>query len=161
MQQTTPKAFEALTSKKNVELFSKHSVLSEREVQARQNVLLDNYATTILIETRTLHKIIKTGIIPAVLNCFNRNDDVDVELPAFEEQKASVKRLAESASEISAAMKHFDTLGSELERANYASETLRPLCNKARVEIDFLENEVDADKWPYPDYFEILRSHHD
>ena len=53
-------------SKKNVELFVRHKVFSEKELVSRTEILLENYCKTINIEALTMNRIVKKDIFPAV-----------------------------------------------------------------------------------------------
>lgn len=64
---TTPDALPSFVNSKNVELFTKHHVLSETELYSRYEILLENYSKTIHIEALTMIDLVKKEIIPAVL----------------------------------------------------------------------------------------------
>lgn len=64
---TTPDALPSFVNSKNVELFTKHHVLSETELYSRYEILLDNYSKTIHIEALTMIDLAKKEIIPAIL----------------------------------------------------------------------------------------------
>merc|ERR1712129_140352 len=59
-------AINTLVSPKNVELFSKMSVMNKEECQARADVLHDHYVGTVEMEALTLIDMINQHIIPSV-----------------------------------------------------------------------------------------------
>ena len=63
---STPEAIPYLIDKKNIELFTKHSVYNEAELEARCEILLETYVKTVNIEALTMVDMIKKDIIPAV-----------------------------------------------------------------------------------------------
>lgn len=65
---TTVDALPYYTSKENIELFSKHRVLSESEVYSRKEILLENYANIVHIEALTALDIARKEITPSVLS---------------------------------------------------------------------------------------------
>ncbi|MGA1046159.1 MAG: glutamine synthetase type III, partial [Phycisphaerales bacterium] len=54
----------ALRSKAAKDLFSKYSVLSARELDARFEILAEQYATVVSIEARTLVAMVRTQVLP-------------------------------------------------------------------------------------------------
>jgi len=58
-------AVDHLTDAKNVELFEKMKVMSERELVARKSVLFKAYANILTIEAQTMVKMMDTGVIPS------------------------------------------------------------------------------------------------
>ena len=63
---TTPDALAHLLDKKNVDLFKKHNVFSEVELQARHEVRLENYSKIIHIEALTMLDMANKDILPAM-----------------------------------------------------------------------------------------------
>ena len=61
----TVDAIQVMTQKKNVELFESQGVLSEAEVHARQEVLLEHYVNTINIEGKTTLEMANRELLPA------------------------------------------------------------------------------------------------
>ena len=60
-------AYESLTTPKSVELFGKHKVMSEVELQSRREIYLDVYNKVINIEARTMLMMVKHDMIPAII----------------------------------------------------------------------------------------------
>ena len=69
--QNTPEALKAYISKKNVAVFEKLNVLSERELTARFNVDLEQYTLALQIEGRTLGDLSRNHIIPTGIKYLN------------------------------------------------------------------------------------------
>src|SRR5690606_47386 len=63
----TPEALAVLRSKDAADLFNRYRVLSPRELQARADILLDQYVTTVAIEGRTMLSLLRTHVLPAAL----------------------------------------------------------------------------------------------
>lgn len=75
---TAPDAIPHLVSKKNLELFSKHGVLTESSLRAREDIMYHDYMETILLETTTLLEMMYTGVIPALIGDINQGKTVRV-----------------------------------------------------------------------------------
>jgi glutamine synthetase len=154
----SPDAYQCLTSAKNLKLFSDLGVFSEKEARARQNVLLEAFATDIQIEVRTLIHMIQTLIVPAVLQ-----DIQNIAASGFTSRALTTRReLAESLfTELDSLIEAFDgaAIDDPMEAAQYAQDVLRPRLLAAREVIDPLEGMVDSRLWPVPTYDELLHHH--
>ena len=65
---TTADALEALVSPKNIELYSRHGVVTADELASRHDIFLENYCKTIHIEGYTMASIVKRSIVPACVD---------------------------------------------------------------------------------------------
>ncbi len=63
---STPEALKRYTLKMNVELFKRNRIFSEKEVKARQEILLENYVKIIDLEALTMLDMAKKDILPGV-----------------------------------------------------------------------------------------------
>ena len=61
----TVAALAEMPSDKNVSLFEKYDVLTERELRSRRAVMLEQYETNIAIEAATLESLARTAVLPA------------------------------------------------------------------------------------------------
>ncbi|HVH01113.1 MAG TPA: glutamine synthetase III, partial [Miltoncostaeaceae bacterium] len=61
---TTPDALPALISPSTVEIFGRYDVLSVRELEARYEILAEQYTTSINIEAETAAQIARTMLLP-------------------------------------------------------------------------------------------------
>jgi glutamine synthetase len=152
----TPDALPYLTSDDTVTLFSNYGVLSQRELESRYEVFLEQYVTKLNIEAETAASIAKTMLLPAAAR------HIAMLLGA---------QLAELASETEALASGFADAIRELESANleenqphddllkhaeYMRDTTIPAMEAVRAAADKLEKVVADDLWPLPKYSEIL-----
>ncbi|MCA9047852.1 MAG: glutamine synthetase type III, partial [Planctomycetaceae bacterium] len=161
---TTVDALPILQTEEVKELFTKYSVLSERELQSRLETYLEQYCMSIKVESNLTIKMAKTMIFPAairyqselVTNCANlRILDYEFDTNTLDRVTQLVKALQDSIAELeTAGAEH----GSEdlLAEANYYCNTVMPLMNKVRAVADELEGIVADDLWPLPTYQEML-----
>jgi glutamine synthetase len=154
----SPDAYQELTSDKNVKLLTDLEIFNEREIAARQEVLLEAFATELWIEARTLLHILQTRILPAAMQDARVDGD-----SAFTSKLLSKKRdlIQELLDETDSLAEAFDAFPSEesLKVALYAQDTIKPLMESARAVADQLEGLVDRRLWPFPTYTEILYDH--
>lgn len=167
---TTPIALDAYVSKKSKEVFVKNGIFSEREIDARHEILLENYVKKTQIESRTMGSIVYSHIIPAAINYQNsilqsiqsgKAAGLSVKLYAAQ------KELAESISKhINTIKSNTDAMIEERKKANNIKDhrkmaiaycdKVRPYFDKIRYAVDKLEFMVDDKEWPLPKYRELL-----
>ncbi len=147
-----------MTSDKNVKLFTDLGIFNEREVHARQDVLLEAFATDIWIEARTLLNILQTRVLPAAMEDARLDSDSGFTSKLLSKKKDLVQRLLTETDKLSEA---FDNFPDEetAQSAEYAQDTIKPLMNSAREVADQLEGIVDSRLWPFPTYSELLHEH--
>ncbi len=156
--ENSPDAYQELTSDKNLKLFVDLEIFNEQELAARQEVLLEAFATELRIESRTLLDILQTHILPAAMQDARSDGD-----SGFTSKSLSKKRdlIQELLNETDSLAEAFDAFPSEesLKVALYAQDTIKPLMESARAVADQLEGLVDRRLWPFPTYTEILYDH--
>ncbi|MBJ7471310.1 MAG: glutamine synthetase type III, partial [Solirubrobacteraceae bacterium] len=152
---STPEALPALVSESTVAVFEKYGVLSERELHARYEVLLEQYSTLINIESETTSLLARTSILPAALKHLSLIADSGVTALA-----PPVVKLVE---ELSAALDALDAvnaihphLDDAQKHAEYMHDTVIPAFGAVREIADKLEGIIADDLWPLPRYSEIL-----
>jgi glutamine synthetase len=153
---TTPDALPHLVTPETVSVFAAHGVLSERELEARYEVFVEQYATRIGIEGATAAHMARTLLVPAALH--QRRLVESAGGPA-------VATLAEELDEVLEAL--VDGVRA-LERANRrngdegAARALRvrdeilPAMAAVRAQADRLETLVADELWPLPRYADML-----
>ena len=63
---TTPDCLPQFIEEKNVKLFTDHHIFTKEEIFSRYEILLENYAKTILIEARTMTEMLTKDFLPAL-----------------------------------------------------------------------------------------------
>jgi glutamine synthetase len=151
---TTPDALPWLTNEQTVRAFENYSVLSHRELEARQEVLTEQYVVKLNIEGETLAQMARTQIIPAVvrhlaeLKAGGNKTLIEETDELLNELVFSVQKL-ESANEVH----DDDTIEQE---ARYMRDVVIPAMDAVREVSDKLERIVADDLWPLPKYWEML-----
>jgi glutamine synthetase len=141
-------------------------VYSERELHSRQEILLENYATTISIEAETASMMAHTMILPAGLKyqadvaaAVNNAKAAGVEdaaqLALLEEIVATNGAFRQAAVDLDAA-KGVEAPEDAMACAKYQHDTIIPAMEKLRGLGDKLEMLVDTNYWPLPTYGEML-----
>lgn len=160
---TAADALPMLGSPEAVELFGKYHVLSEREVNSRMEVKLEQYVMAVQVEANLTLKMGKTMIYPAAIryqselaaNCANlKTAGYDCDSASLDEVSASVSALRKSLAALEGLMAHEDD--DLADEARYMCDKVLPAMLAVREHADALEGMVADDLWPLPTYQEIL-----
>lgn len=168
---TTPDALPSFVNSKNVELFTKHHVLSETELYSRYEILLDNYSKTIHIEALTMIDLAKKEIIPAILGyqgeiaeITNNKKKLSSSIQCCLEENILNKistlgnslysKLEDLEKSVLDAKLHTEAL----DLAKYYRESVFMNMQQLRAVVDELETLVSKKYWTLPSYGELLFS---
>ena len=153
---------------KNIALLEKFGVLSEKEIKARMEVLLENYAKTINIEALTMIDMAKKKYIPTCIAYTKELCDAVAVKKSLEICPCVEKELAEKVSSLT---KDAYTTTNKLEEAVAAAaakdscvldmaksyrEEVIPVMNALRAAVDGLEVILPSCKWPVSAYSDII-----
>jgi glutamine synthetase len=151
---TTPDALPEILADTTIEAFGKYEVLSERELESRYEVWLEQYITNANIEAETAAAIAKTMILPSALRHLQLGDGINIDgLNA--EVRGLATDLMDAIAELDRANAYPDGVEG-LELAEYARDKQIAAMAAVREVADKLEGVVADDLWPLPKYSEIL-----
>jgi glutamine synthetase len=152
----TPDALPYLVADDTVAVFSNYGVLTERELESRYEVFLEQYVTKLNIESETAASIARTMLLPAAARHHAmlleaQLTDLATETSDLIAEFTDAIKTLESAN-LEENQPHEDLLG----HAGYMREEVIPAMEAARAAADKLEKVVADDLWPLPKYAEIL-----
>jgi glutamine synthetase len=151
---TTPDALPELLASPTVAAFGRYSVLSERELESRYEVMLEQYVINANIEAETAADIGRTMILPAAIRYLQLLEEADVE-SASKTLKGLIGELVVALDELDHANAY--PAGIEgMELAEHARDKQLAGAEQVREVVDKLEKQVADDYWPLPKYSEIL-----
>jgi glutamine synthetase len=151
---TSTDALPEVTSEQTVGTLGRYEVLSERELESRYEVWLEQYIIRANIEAETAASIARTMLLPAALRHIALADAAGMDDLA--------RGGRELASELVAAIEELEKANSYpdglegLELAEYARDRQLTALAGVREVADRLEKVVADDLWPLPKYSEIL-----
>ena len=167
---TTPEALDAIVTPASKKLFLENGIFTERELDARYEIVLEEYVKKIQIEARVLGYMMTTQIIPAAIAYQNQLVEnikglKDIGLP--EESYRIQLRLAgiisghiqvinESVDQMVEARKQANKIEDMRERASMYCNDVKSYFDTIRYHADKLEGLVDDKLWPLPKYRELL-----
>jgi len=152
----TPDALPYLITDDTVTVFSNYGVLSQRELESRYEVSLEQYVTKLNIESETASTMARTMLLPAAVRHLTmlRKGGVDSLATDTEELLNEFIETINALAEANLDESHPD--GDILEEAKYMHDAVVPAMDEVRATADKLEKIVADDLWPLPKYSEIL-----
>ena len=159
-------ALPLLVKEKNVRLFERYQVLSQRELESRYEIALGQYFHAINIEGETSADMAATMVLPSAIRYLN--DLLEV---AGRAKEAGLKvgaptrvarEVAELTDELDAALVELQSQNAELGGDEYSSkavhmkENILPAMSRVREVADKLERLIPEDVRPFPSYREML-----
>ena len=153
---TTADALPYLISDDTETVFSNYGVLSQRELESRYEVMLEQYVMTLNIEAETASSMAKTMLLPAAaryktLLLSAELGDLAGQTDALISQLVTKIKALETAN-----LSENQPQGDIQKAAEYTRDTVIPAMNAVREVGDKLEAVVADDLWPLPKYSEIL-----
>ncbi len=166
---TSVDAYKCFNHPKNVKLFTDHGVMSEVEINSREEIYFENYSKIVNIEALTMIEMATRDIIPAV-NAYAAElaDTAAAKRGVFPEADCSVEHdLVTRLSALNAtAYKDIQELKYAEAKATAAKDTVSkaevycydviPAMEKLRADVDAMEVLVASDFWPLPTYGDMM-----
>ena len=166
---TAADALPHLMDEKNVALLTEHNIYTRSELAALCEILQDSYSKTILIEARTLLEMVRTDILPCVLQYTAFLTDaaagkqaLDPAIPRRAELGilTTVSALADSlydgCAELEKVIAGAAEAGDSGEVACFCRDAVLPAMAGLRRDCDELEPRVAGRYWPIPTYGSLL-----
>ncbi|MGO5076728.1 glutamine synthetase III family protein [Oscillospiraceae bacterium LCP25S3_E3] len=164
-----PEAMPHFIDKKNVELFTKHNVHTEREMYSRYEIQQEEYGKVINIEALTMLDMAKKDIFPAVsayvaelASACNAKKALSESIPCDAEVKV-IEKLSKLLVCFQNKIEALETKVNEAkgiedvaDQAMFYGKEVFGAMNELRAIGDEMETSTAADYWPYPSYAELL-----
>ena len=157
-----------LASEKSVSIFERLGVMNKAELEARAEVMLENYAKKINIEALTMIEMANEEIIPAVMSYQADLAKGAAEIKALGIEPSVQISLLKTISDKLAELKAATVALEEKVAGAHALEDDIPAWSKyyhdevfgsfdaVRKPADELEKELPKDAWPFPTYEQLL-----
>ncbi len=171
---STVDALPRFKDKKYVDVFQKHGVLSQNEINSRTEILLANYSNIIHIETLTALDMARQEITPAILNyqrlllknynekMLANNAGLQLSIKLEEELLKKLSTLISSFSDcldkLEKDERAFEKITDTLKRAKYCDKTLTSDLKSLRTVADQIELLTGKAYYDIPSYSQILYS---
>ena len=153
-------------------VFLRHGILSEREILARQEILLENYGKTLCIEGNLMANMVRTMVLPQCLEAQTKAADAALKTRSVLGDKAAaceekyfkllhnhITALQAGVEKLEKAVEKTQSVQAPLEQAREARDRILPVMSECRVHADALERLVEDSLWVLPKYSELLWAH--
>ena len=164
----TPRALDAYLTKEVKELFVKNKVLSAVEIEARHEILLENYIMKVQIESRMIGDLVLNHVMPTSVKYQNQliknaqglkelglNNDSSVDTIKIVSKLQTV--VIEGVEAMTEARKKANGKTNTRDRAiAYCDDVKNKYFDNIRYAVDKLELLVDDEDWPLVKYRELL-----
>ena len=164
----TPRALDAYLDDKSRKLFKKHKVLSDVELEARNEISWDAYSMEIQIESRVMGDLVLNHIIPTAIAYQNRLIENAIGLKSLGVSNSEVVNNLQKITEyIEVLNKGVNEMTEERKKANkiesarekaiaYYDNIKNGYFDNIRYAVDKLELLIDDEDWPLVKYREML-----
>jgi glutamine synthetase len=167
---TTPVALDAFIGEKAKYVFEKHRIFTNIELEARHEILLENYIKKIQIEARIIGDMASTYVLPAAIkyqNILIENmkglKELGFEESHYDAQKQIALKISEHINVITPKVKSMiearkvaNEIEDYREKAIAYCDDVKPHFDAIRYHVDKLELLVDDEFWELPKYRELL-----
>lgn len=164
-----PEAMPHFISKKNVDLFIKHKVHTEREMLSRYEIQQQEYGKVINIEALTMLDMARKDIFPAVsdyihklVNACNAKKALsaaipyDAEIRVIEHLSKLLVCFQQKIDVLEAKVNEAKGIENVAQQAMFYRNGVFEAMNELRAIGDEMEILTASDYWPYPTYGELL-----
>lgn len=167
---TTPLALDAFVTDKSKKVFERYGIYSKKELEARHEILLENYTKKIQIEARIIGDLASTYILPAAIkyqNILISNikglKEIGFDESSYDSQIQISKKISEHINVINKKVKAMiearkvsNEVHDSREKAIMYCDDVKKHFDEIRYHTDKLELLVDDEYWELPKYRELL-----
>ncbi len=152
----------------NVDVFVKHKVYTEAEIDSRYEIQLENYSKTINIEALTAIDMVRKDYIPAVSAYTSELSSTVLAKKAVcdsipcDSEIEVIKRLSELGSDMSKIVSKLETADKKAsalsgkEQADAFHGEVIPVMEELRAAVDEAEKITSEEYWPVPCYGDLI-----
>ena len=168
---TSADAIPHLTDEKNVELFSRHKIFTRVELEARREIMLENYCKVLNIEALTMIDMAKKDILPSAfdyIKSLSETAKLKKSIGIDISDDACVRTAQKLTMLTNCAYRRIESLNDVVigahdiedyeEKANYFKTQVLPAMQELRAVADEIETDMASEYLPYPNYSKLLFS---
>lgn len=167
---TTPEALNAYISATSKKLFTSNDVFDGRELEARYEIMQEDYVKKIDIEAKVLGQLAISHVIPAALNYQQKLSDNVASLKSIglkpDAYSAQLKFIEEISKYVKMIREGVERMIAETDKAHHLADThkralaycnkVKPIFDEIRKGSDALEFIIEDELWKLPKYRELL-----
>jgi len=162
-------AAKELITPQSIDLFTRHQVLSAKELESRYEIRLENYAKSVRIEADTMVEMTRRQIVPAVVKyidflagtvCKAKETglaiDVSLQANLLKDVSAAAAQMRAALLKLERTVEKAVAASEDLERASICQAKVLPAMEELRRHSDELETILGKEYWPMPTYSDLL-----
>lgn len=159
-------SIQSMVDKKAIDMFSRNKVYNETELQARVDILIEEYRKSVKAEVLTLLDVSKKDILPSLVKEIKFYSDAQTSLGtpnAYYQRK--IKHLVDLLDafdvkyhELKTKMIERQQYPDNMDKAQYLNMYVIPNMHELRAVIDDIEEAISSEHYPYPTYDDIFMS---
>ncbi len=166
-----PEAMPSFISEKSVDLFTKHHIFTKEEIESRYEILLENYAKTIHIESLTLQEMVRkdftAGLVQYMKDVTNEalkkrdllpDSRCSYESRILQKLDETSEQILDALDVLEADTKKAEAIEDTLAQAAFYQETILAEMETLRGWTDQAEAIIPDQYLPYPTYEQMLFS---
>lgn len=169
-EKNTPKALDAYVTKESKDLFVRNEIFTERELEARHEIRLENYVMKVGIESKMIEELALNQVVPVALRyqteIFNNisagkaagmsDHDLETSIEIAKKITRHVNQIKNGVLTMRKARHKAEEAKNTRDEAIIYCNDVKSLFEGIRNDVDELELLVDDALWPLPKYREIL-----
>ena len=166
-----PEAMPSFISEKSVDLFTKHHIFTKEEIESRYEILLENYAKTIHIESLTLQEMVRkdftAGLVQYMKDVTNEalkkrdllpDSRCSYESRILQKLDETSEQILDALDVLEADTKKAEAIEDTLAQASFYQKTILAEMDSLRRWTDQAEAIIPDGYLPYPTYEQMLFS---
>ena len=167
---TTPEALDAFISDSAKKVFYSNGIYTERELEARHEIMLEDYVKKVQIEARILGYMATNHVLPAAIAYQNKlvenirglkevglgEETYKAQFNLLKVMSAHIQTINDEVEAMIEARKQANETESMHKRADMYCNNVKPYFDTIRYAADKLELIIEDGLWPLPKYRELL-----
>lgn len=166
----TPSALNVFHTDSAKRLFEEHKIFSQVELEARHEIMLEEYVKKVQIEARMMGYLASNSILPAAIKYQNvlienvkglkelglKKESMKAQLEIIEKMSEHINMISDQVEKMINARKTANAVDDMHKRAEMYCNEIKPYFDVIRYHADKLELIVDDSIWTLPKYREML-----
>ena len=157
-------SIDSLIAEESVKMFERNGVYNKTELEARVDILIEEYRKSVKVEVLTLLDVSKKDILPALVKEIQFYADAQNALGktnAYFTRKLDyllslLDKLDNAYHTLKKAMEERNKTKNSREKAYYLDEVVVPMINSLGDIIDKVEEAISRENYPFPTYDDMF-----
>ncbi len=168
---TTPDCMPHILDEKNVKVLTGHGVFTEKEIESRCDIMLENYCKQVRIEANTMIDMAYRQVLPAVTAYADKLSDTvaakkavtgslacSYETTVISKLSVLADQIYERTGAVEKAIISLADAADVIAESAAIRDDLLPKMGELRAAVDEAETLCSSKEWPYPSYGDMLFS---